>query len=108
MPPFFDEVAASSTTRGSHLASGAYTPELRRVDSYASPCSPDRVLAATFTADMAMAGVPLNTVGDILGHRTSAMTERYSHLTPEHKKLAVEMLPEWGAVKGSGNILVTT
>ena len=56
-------------------------------------------------------GIPLSrgreVVGDILGHRTSAMTERYSHLIPEHKKQAVEMLPEWGAVKESGNILVT-
>jgi hypothetical protein len=25
------------------------------------------------------------------------MTERYSHLTPEHKKQAVEMLPDWEA-----------
>jgi len=37
----------------------------------------------------------------------SAKTERYSHLTPEHKKLGVEMLPEWGGMKESGNILVT-
>jgi integrase len=64
-------------------------------------------LRHTAASHMAMAGVPLNTVGDILGHRTSAMTERYSHLTPEHKKQAVEMLPEWGAMKKSGNILVT-
>jgi hypothetical protein len=41
---------------------------------------------------MVMAGVPLKTVGEILGHKTATMTERYSHLTPEHKREAVEIL----------------
>jgi hypothetical protein len=41
---------------------------------------------------MVMAGVPFKTVGEILGHKTAAMTERYSHLSPEHKRNAVEML----------------
>lgn len=27
------------------------------------------------------------------------MTERYSHLTPEHKRRAVEMLPDWESAK---------
>jgi integrase len=40
--------------------------------------------------------IPLRTVADILGHVTTAMTERYSHLLPEHKLKAVEMLPDWG------------
>jgi len=42
-----------------------------------------------------MAGVPMKTVGEILGHKTATMTERYSHLTPEHKRKAVELLPDW-------------
>ena len=41
---------------------------------------------------MVMAGVPFKTVGDILGHKTAAMTEKYSHLSPEHKRNAVEIL----------------
>jgi integrase len=52
-------------------------------------------LRHTAASHMAMAGVPLKTIGEILGHKTAAMTERYSHLTPEHKKQAVEMLPDW-------------
>ena len=39
-----------------------------------------------------MAGVPFKTVGEILGHTTTAMTERYSRLTPEHKRKAIGML----------------
>jgi hypothetical protein len=32
-----------------------------------------------------MAGVPLRTVGELLGHRSPAMTWRYSHLAPSHR-----------------------
>jgi len=52
-------------------------------------------LRHTAASYMVMAGVPLRTVGEILGHLTSAMTERYSHLTPEHKRNAIESLPDW-------------
>lgn len=37
-------------------------------------------------------GVPLITVGRLLGHSTTAMTERYSHLAPDHFKQAVNTL----------------
>lgn len=39
-----------------------------------------------------MAGVDIVTVQEILGHKTIAMTKRYSHPTPEHKKKAVELV----------------
>jgi len=38
-----------------------------------------------------MAGVDIVTVQELLGHKTIAMTKRYSHPTPEHKKRAVEL-----------------
>ncbi|GFK92332.1 Tyrosine recombinase XerD [Fundidesulfovibrio magnetotacticus] len=37
-------------------------------------------------------GVPLITVGRLLGHSTMAMTERYSHLAPDHFRQAVDTL----------------
>lgn len=49
------------------------------------------------------------TAAEITGFRfhdlrhTAAMTERYSHLTLEHKKQAVEMLPDWEAGDGGNN-----
>ena len=46
----------------------------------------------TAASQMIMAGVPLRTVGEILGHRTTTMTERFSHLTPELTRKAVVML----------------
>ena len=52
-------------------------------------------LRHTAASYMVMAGVPMRTVGDILGHTTDTMTERYAHLLPEHRLKAVESLPDW-------------
>ena len=41
-----------------------------------------------------MKGVDLKTVSELLGHSTTTMTERYSHLSPAHKRAAVELLPK--------------
>jgi len=49
-------------------------------------------LRHTATSHMIMAGVPFKTVGEILGHNTATMTERYSPLTLEHKRNEVEKL----------------
>ncbi len=64
-------------------------------------------LRHTAASHMAMAGVPLRTIGEVLGHRTAAMTERYAHLTPEHKRKAVECLPDWEAGEKSSHKMVT-
>ena len=43
-------------------------------------------------------GVDLKTISELLGHSTTTMTERYSHLSPKHKTLAVNLLSsdlEW-------------
>jgi len=39
-----------------------------------------------------MEGVPLKTVGVILGHMTATMTEIYSYLTPEYTRESVVTL----------------
>ena len=49
-------------------------------------------LRHTFASWLVMAGTPLYTVGKLLGHSSSAMTERYSHLAPDHMKAAVSAL----------------
>jgi site-specific recombinase XerD len=38
-----------------------------------------------------MSGVDLYTVQKLMGHSTISMTERYSHLAPDHLKKAVGM-----------------
>ena len=38
---------------------------------------------------LAMEGVPIRTIAEILGHRTLQMVQRYTHLSPEHLAEAV-------------------
>jgi len=45
-----------------------------------------------FASYLTMAGQNQRTVQELLGHKTPAMTARYSHLSPEHLKAAVASL----------------
>ena len=49
-------------------------------------------LRHTFASHLVMAGVDLTTVKELLGHKSTKMTERYSHLSPKHKANAVKVL----------------
>jgi integrase len=46
----------------------------------------------SFASRLAMAGVDLNTIRDLLGHSDYKMTLRYAHLAPAHKAAAVAKL----------------
>lgn len=47
-----------------------------------------------FASRLVQAGVPLNTVRELLGHGSMAMTLRYAHLAPDQKREAVAKLTE--------------
>jgi site-specific recombinase XerD len=51
------------------------------------------MLRHTYASHLVMAGVPLRTVADLLGHASIVTTLRYSHLAPDHLNGAVEKLP---------------
>jgi integrase len=49
-------------------------------------------LRHSFGSRLAMHGVALHTIAELLGHRTLGMTKRHSHLSPGHLRAAVELL----------------
>jgi integrase len=49
-------------------------------------------LRHTFASRLVMLGVDLPTVQALMGHKTIAMTLRYTHLTTDHKHRAVRLL----------------
>lgn len=46
----------------------------------------------SFASWLAIQGESLLTIGALLGHKSPNMTKRYAHLSPDHKKRAVELL----------------
>lgn len=50
------------------------------------------VFRHTYISRLVMAGVDIRTVQELAGHKSISMTVRYSHLSPDHKLNAVEML----------------
>jgi len=49
-------------------------------------------LRHTFASNLVMAGVDLRTVQELLGHSMIKVTERYAHLSPDHRTRAVNVL----------------
>ena len=56
-------------------------------------------LRHTFASHQKMAGVDDYTLMAIMGHSDPKMMRRYAHLTPEHKRKAINSLPEWNSVR---------
>lgn len=59
-------------------------------------------LRHTFASRMAMAGVDLVTLKDLLGHSALNMVLRYAHANEEHRTLAIQKL-ESVRLKKAGN-----
>jgi integrase len=61
-------------------------------------------LRHTFGSWLAMAGVSLQTIKEMMGHSRIEQTERYAHLCPDKKRQAVEILESMLAVPESSAI----
>lgn len=51
-----------------------------------------RTMGCCSASEMINAGVSLNTVGEVLGHRSAASTRRYAHLQTGAKGAALAMV----------------
>jgi integrase len=51
-------------------------------------------LRHTFGSWLAMGGVDIKTIAELMGHESIETTQRYIHIASEHKKAAVETLPK--------------
>ena len=49
-------------------------------------------LRHTFASHLVMAGVDLKTIQELVGHKSFETTLRYAHLSPDHKKAALDIL----------------
>jgi len=56
------------------------------------------VLRHTFASHLAMKGAPLKVVQELMGHSSMTMTLRYSHLSPQARHSAVQLLNSNGTI----------
>lgn len=63
-------------------------------------------LRHTFASWLAIAGVPIKTIQELMGHKNISMTMRYAHLSEKVKKEAVKLLPNLAGVS-CGHKMVT-
>jgi integrase len=60
-------------------------------------------LRYTFVSRLVMAKVDIRTVQELMGHKTIAMTLRYSHLLPDHQRKTMEAVESWFSAKSPAN-----
>lgn len=61
-------------------------------------------LRHTYGSHLAMRGVQLKVIQELMGHATIEMTMRYAHLSPEVKRVAVEVLDHSPAGPHTGHM----
>ena len=72
-------------------ASG-FTAWLQRASRRVIKIIGPHVLRHTFASRLVMSGVDIRTVQELMGHADITMTMRYAHLSPDHKRGAMEAM----------------
>jgi integrase len=62
-------------------------------------------LRHTFASWLALQGTPIFTISQLMGHKTLSMTQRYSHLSPDHKKEAIKGIERLFNEKRNGEVI---
>jgi integrase len=62
-------------------------------------------LRHTFASWLALQGTPIFTISQLLGHKSLTMTARYSHLSPDHKRDAVQGIERIFNEKRQGKVI---
>ena len=87
--------------KGTQLGSDSATSSFARAvaDAKLNPPNVDRrhkvvfhTLRHTYCSWLAMEGVPLYVIGEMVGHSSTEMTKRYSHLCPDKKSQTVNVI----------------
>lgn len=90
-----------SGRKGTQLGSDSATSSFARAvaDAKLNPANVDRrhkvvfhTLRHTYCSWLAMEGVPLYVIGEMVGHSSTEMTKRYSHLCPDKKNQTVTVV----------------
>lgn len=59
-------------------------------------------LRHTFCSWLAIKGIPLFTIGELVGHKSVQMTQRYAKLSPDAKRDAIKLIDETLKAKNNG------
>jgi integrase len=62
-----------------------------------------KTLRHTFASRLAMSGVDMRTIAELMGHSVMETTRRYAHLSPEHLTSAASLLDAWPTRAQSAN-----